>query len=92
MTIAFDVDGTLLDEHDKPREEIVAILKALSRAGHDIFVWSGGGVSYAEQRVRDLDLKKYSKIKGCIQKSAGSGIDMCFDDQEVNLARVNVRV
>jgi hydroxymethylpyrimidine pyrophosphatase-like HAD family hydrolase len=107
MRIAFDVDGTLitLNEYpeyggrEQPRWEIVEMLKTLHRAGHEIVVWSGGGGDYAELWVRRLFLKPYVK-EACgkpITAPTFEGkrlpfCDLCFDDEEVNLAKVNVKV
>lgn len=41
LIVAFDVDGTLLDYRNVPRQEIIALLKIIS-LNHDVYVWSGG--------------------------------------------------
>ncbi len=90
MKIAFDVDGTL-HKGDEPRNEIIEILKALKQAGHYIIVWSGGGKWYAEQRVRDFKLVEY--VDECLDKMSNDGsVDMCFDDMDAYLAKVNIKV
>lgn len=90
---AFDVDGCLIDSHDKPRHEIISILVALHKAGHRITVWSGGGKDYASLIVERLGLW------GCVHEVRSKTDhhkflipDVCFDDQEVQLGRVNIRV
>ena len=40
ITAAFDVDGTLIDENDEPRQDIISVLRALMPYC-DIVVWSG---------------------------------------------------
>lgn len=90
MRIAFDVDGTL-HTNDQPREEIIAILRAMKQADHYIIVWSGGGKSYAELRCRDFKITEF--VDECMDKLNNPGdVDMCFDDMEAILARVNIKV
>lgn len=66
--IAFDVDGTLIDENGEPYWRITELLRILSRFKNiEIVVWSGGGKSYAESIVRKLNLEKY--VKRCASKN-----------------------
>lgn len=66
--IAFDVDGTLIDENGDPYWRITELLRILSRFKNiEIVVWSGGGKSYAESIVRKLNLEKY--VKRCASKN-----------------------
>lgn len=61
--VAFDVDGTLIDEKFNPHEEIVAMLKTFSRFKNvKIVVWSGGGKGYAGHHVHRLGLEKYVDV------------------------------
>ena len=90
--IAFDVDGTLIrrtDNGDTPRYEIIQMLQTLVAQGHTIFVWSGGGEDYASEWARKLGLLPDVRIIG---KSKNYDIDVCFDDQAVDLAKINVIV
>lgn len=105
MIIAFDVDGTLITFNDKVRRDIVQLLINLSQY-HRIIVWSGGGKDYAEMWVRRLFLEDY--VTSChtkpvtdIQKNSffdgqekqlTEVIDICFDDECVDLAKVNVKI
>lgn len=60
ITIAFDVDGTLIDENGDPYWRICDMLRTFSKFKNvTIVVWSGGGKSYAESIVRMLHLEKY---------------------------------
>jgi hypothetical protein len=43
MTVFFDVDGTLIDDQDRPRYEVIDLLRAMVACGQNVFVWSGGG-------------------------------------------------
>lgn len=68
VTIAFDVDGTLIDSEGTPNWRITELLRILSRFKNvEIVVWSGGGKSYAESIVRMLSLEKY--VKRCASKN-----------------------
>lgn len=77
--VAFDVDGTLIkadcwkDNIIVPNARIVDLLITLSSFKNiDVVVWSGGGKSWADKIVDDLDLRKYVKAtysKNCVGKS-----------------------
>lgn len=68
ITIAFDVDGTLIDENGETYWRQTELLRLLSRFKNiEIIVWSGGGKSYAESIVRKLNLEKY--VKRCADKN-----------------------
>ena len=83
IIIAFDVDGTILNNEGVPPEtapafrpqtsvnlEVVMLLQILSKymKNTKIYVWSGGGKEYAEQVVRRYGLEKY--------------VDRCFGKHE----------
>lgn len=64
LTIAFDVDGTLIQTNtsDKPipNERIRSLLIALSSFKNvKIVVWSGGGEIYARQIANAIGISKY---------------------------------
>lgn len=66
ITIAFDVDGTLvnngaLDEHEVvANERIRSLLIIMAHMKNTkILVWSGGGELWARQATRALGLEKY---------------------------------
>lgn len=88
MRIAFDVDGTLFDEHNQPRLTVIEMLLLFAER-HTVIVWSGGGIDYARRRLNQINLDNYVTF---LPKQAGQGIDLCFDDQEVKLATVNVQI
>ncbi len=95
MKIAFDVDDTLIIpavatgyDNDIPNDKTVAILRWFQEQGHTIIVWSGGGVPYAKGWAEKMNLEPCEiRIK---QKS--DDIDIAFDDCDVDLAKVNVKV
>lgn len=88
MIVAFDCDGTLIDYEGKPRESIINLLKAFQAAGYcHVVVWSGGGIDYAKQIARNLNLTGVTiHAKGSIK------VDLAIDDQEVKLGLVNMAV
>ncbi len=96
MTIAFDVDDTLIIPAiatglsiDTPNYETIAIYKWFQREGHHMIIWSGGGVDYARMWADKLGLQP-DEI--CQKVEDKENIDIAFDDMDVDLAKVNVKV
>lgn len=92
--ICFDVDGTLITYEDEPRWNIIDMLKTLSEK-HKIIVWSGGGKDYAEVWVKRLFLQKYVsevRMKPLREEDMLEDVDICFDDEDVKLATINVKI
>ena len=95
MKVAFDVDDTLIiptvvtgNDVDLPNNKTIALYKWFRDQGHYMIIWSGGGVPYAKRWAEKLGLNPDEvRIK---QKS--EDVDLCFDDCDVNLATVNVKV
>lgn len=85
MIIAFDVDGTLIDFNDKPREPIVALCRALQdledNSMIDVIIWSGGGQEYAKTVARRLGLETFN----CFAKFGNSlpQVDIAIDDDNM---------
>ena len=107
IIIAFDVDGTILNNEGIPPEtpahirpklgvnlEIILLIQILSQKMKNtrIIVWSGGGKDYAEQICRLYGLEKY--VDKCYDKSAcEEKVDICFDDiHACELAEKNIIV
>lgn len=85
--IAFDVEGTLVDEQ-VPDEALAmqALLRRLKRVGHYIIVWSSCSKEEVQQVVRKLNLERY--VDECCSKMDACVIpDVCFDDTPGALAR-----
>ena len=61
LLIAFDVDGTLIHQvgaaEDTPRYDIIQTFHFFEKLGNEMFIWSGGGVDYAERWSQKLGLK-----------------------------------
>jgi trehalose-6-phosphatase len=92
--IAFDVDGTLIHKMsesnmDVPKYDTILLLGTLSELPEvQIYVWSGGGVEYATRWCEKLGLLHVVKIV-----AKGSFIpDIAFDDEDVALGKVNIKV
>lgn len=85
--VCFDVDGTLFDYKDGVRKNILDLLNAFRNIPDvEVYVWSGGGVKYAKQRLRGLGIENVVVIsKGSIKP------DLAIDDQTVSLGIVNLR-
>lgn len=83
MKIAFDIDGTL-DTHKKLHQN----LRNYAERGHDVIVWSGGGVPYAKTYV------ERNKLPARVIIKCGEPVDIAFDDayDDINGAEITVLV
>lgn len=103
ITIAFDVDGTILKNgsiHDcELNLDVIKLMEILSRKMKNtrVIVWSGGGRDYAETIVRKYGLTRY--VDRCYGKHEyeeeldGGRVDIAFDDQhEFAMADKNIIV
>ena len=91
MIIAFDVDGTLIDINDNPREAVIETLKMVGQwEGITVIVWSGGGKDYASMWVRRLGLESY--VDEIMMKNMEYQPDLVFDDEYVKLGKTNIKV
>lgn len=95
MKIAFDVDDTLIVPSvvtglglDTPNYDIINLYRWFQDQGHYMVIWSGSGIDWATRWAEKLGLKP-NEIR---QKGFGADIDICFDDCDVQLAKVNVKV
>lgn len=95
MKIAFDIDDTIIVpsvatglDRDTPNYSNIALFKWFQAQGHSMILWSGSGVDWAKTWGEKLGLTPFEvRIK---QKS--EDVDICFDDCDVDLAKVNVKV
>jgi hypothetical protein len=92
LKVAFDVDMTLIDHEDRPLYNNINILRFFIHIGYDVIVWSGGGSdgegSYAGMHCRKLGIHDLVRI---IPKGSEE-VDIAFDDEQVQLGKVNVVV
>lgn len=95
MKIAFDIDDTILIPsvvlgfgNDTPNYDTISIYKWFQKQGCEMILWSGSGVDWAQRWGEKFGLQPFTvRIK---EKS--DDVDICFDDCDVTLARVNVKV
>lgn len=85
ITICFDVDGTLINV-DIPRYDIIQLFHIFKKMGHNVYIWSGGGIEYASHWRDKLGLEAIVIVKGSIIP------DIAIDDQDVCLGKVNLQV
>jgi len=99
LAIAFDVDDTLIIPSvvtglpvDTPNYETINLYRWFQDQGHYMIIWSGGGQSYAEMWGEKLGLKADEYRDKSHLQPRDNKIDICFDDCDVLLANVNVKV
>lgn len=97
MKIAFDIDDTLIvpsvvtGDRDVPNYETIAIYKWFQAQGNEMFLWSGSGMDWAQSWGEKLGLQPFSVLPK--QKvDWQTPMDIAFDDCDVDLATVNVKV
>ncbi len=98
MKIAFDIDDTILipsvvgpngvSGDNVPHYEVIEVLRFFQNQGHEIILWSGSGVDWAKRWGEKFGLEPFTVR----MKEKSPDIDIAFDDCEVDLAKVNVRV
>ena len=97
MKIAFDVDDTLIIpccatglDQDVPNYDTIAIYCWFQAQGNYMIIWSGGGADYAKMWANRLGLTADEIIAKDTRLK--DQIDIAFDDSDINLAKVNVKV
>lgn len=104
ITVAFDVDGTLVSWHeteemqsgggygyDVPNDAAINLLKAFKQLGCRIIVWSGSGEDYARMWVKRLWLEPHVDVVTA-KPPAGECVHIAVDDCEVDFGKVNLRI
>lgn len=94
LTVAFDVDGTLIHQEgplcDTPRYEIIQLFQLFESLGYTMYIWSGGGIQYAERWAEKLGLNAQIVGKGSFEP------DLSVDDMghasDLALGKVNLPV
>ena len=101
LNIAFDVDDTLIvpsvvtGNRDVPNYPVIEVYRFFQAQGHNMYVWSGSGVDWATTWAEKLGLQPDGILVKEKITSLGEPdgvIDMCFDDCDVDLAKVNIKV
>lgn len=97
MIIAWDVDDTLIIpavatefDRDVPNYDTIAIYKWFQAQGNYMIIWSGGGQDYAKMWAEKLGLTADEIIAKDTRLK--DRIDIAFDDSDIDLAKVNVKV
>jgi hypothetical protein len=96
LTVAFDVDDTLIVpavatgfDSDTPNYEVIALYRWFQAQRNFMIIWSGGGEDYAETWAEKLGLTADAY---CDKHDAQYAVDLAFDDSDLTLAKVNVKV
>jgi hypothetical protein len=97
LVVAWDMDDTLIIpavatelDRDVPNYETIAIYRWFQAQGNYMIIWSGGGEDYAKTWAEKLGLTadeymaKDTRLK--------DKIDIAFDDSDIDLAKVNIKV
>lgn len=96
MTIAFDIDDTLIvpsvatgSDRDTPNYDTIAIYKWFQSQGHRMILWSGSGMDWAQTWGDKLGLAPF-EVRA--KQASFREVDIAFDDCDVLLATMNIRV
>jgi hypothetical protein len=92
MIIAFDCDGTLLNLDGTPNEEVVSLARWFIKNGDRVYIWSGGGESYAGTVARRCKLQPFAIAAKNKYAAEALGIELAFDDEFVTLGKLNVKI
>jgi hypothetical protein len=98
MRIAFDIDDTLIipsvvtGDRDVPNYDTIAIYKWFQAQGNEMILWSGSGMDWAKTWGEKLGLQPFTVLPKTTEGVMGEGIHIAFDDCDVDLAKVNVKV
>lgn len=98
MRIGFDVDDTLIvpsvvtGSVDTPNYETIALFKWFQAQGHHMIIWSGSGKEWAERWNEKLGLQADEVRAKPKQGEEYVKPDIAFDDCDVTLGVVNVKV
>ena len=98
--ISFDIDDTLwkIDVKYKrqvPDYDLIQVLRWFYNNGDQVFVWSAGGIEYAQTIVDKLGLTYMVTVIPKVELNDSSNphkIDIAFDDCETKLAKVDIVV
>lgn len=96
--VAFDCDGTILSMQDNPIHKNIQHLLWYVNNGDRVIVWSGGGKDYASHIAKKV-LGPIYEEKGlitCMHKNMDNakkhGVEIAYDDEIVELGKVNIKV
>lgn len=99
MKIAFDIDDTLIVpavatgmDRDTPNYETIAIFKWFQAQGHEMILWSGSGMDWAQTWGEKLGLMPFRVVPKTLESAVIEMVGIAFDDCDVDLAEVNIKV
>jgi|GEM_PF-1486602 len=107
LKVAFDIDDTMIipavvtGTRDTPNYETIALYKWFQSQGNHMILWSGSGMDWCESwneklglQCDEIRIKEKTMLKPPFSNDDEYEpyVDICFDDCEVDLAKVNVRV
>lgn len=76
----------------EPDEYLVQLAHQLiTNPDNQVYLWSAGGVDHVNKFI-DRYCPAWKLLVNVIVKAKGQGMDICFDDQNVDLAEINLRV
>jgi len=94
LTIGFDIDDTILipgivteSGREAPNYEVIAVYRFFQEQGHHMVLWSGSGVDWATTWGEKFNLNPDE-----VRRKGEGHVDICFDDCDVEIATVNVKV
>lgn len=100
MKIAFDIDDTILipavattSGDNVPNYDVIAIYRWFQSQGHFMILWSGSGTDWAKRWGEKFDLNP-DEVRAKLQLNGKPwpDIDLAFDDCDVDLGKVNIKV
>jgi hypothetical protein len=102
MKVAFDIDDTLWKVRIRnvlgrvvgdqvPDYDIIQVLRWFAANGDDVYVWSAGGIDYAQQIVDKLGLSESVTVVAK-QEDPRFIPDLTFDDEAIKIGMANCRV
>ena len=87
LSVAFDVDGTLIGLDDmRPKYPVINLFRTFEAVGCTMYIWSAGGLDYATMVAARLGLRAKIVQKGSFRP------DIAVDDHAVTLGVVNMRI
>ena len=100
IKVAFDIDDTLakiIPQDDNfaqvPDYDLIQVMRWFINNGDEVYVWSAGGLDYAQMWVRKLGFEDSVKIIPKMELGeTHPTMDIAFDDCETALAKVDVIV
>lgn len=92
--IVFDIDDTMIVPSvvtgtvDTPNYDTIQLYRWFQSQGNKMYLWSGSGIDWATRWNEKLGLQ----ADGILVKTKNLDMDIAFDDCDVDLAKVNIKV